>query len=97
MLIGLSQQSGHEMALAESFKNHKNAFLNDPKTQKEVFGHFLKFCLLDPLDIASCDCTKCFPTFLVVTDHEGSFQNLKNVFLNDPKAEKGVFGAMFWS
>ena len=27
-----------------SFKNHKNAFLNDPNSQKKhVFGHFLEF------------------------------------------------------
>ena len=58
MLIGLSQQSGHEMALAESFKNHKNAFLNDPKTQKEFFGHFLEFGSLDQLDIAYFDNAK---------------------------------------
>ena len=40
---------------AESFKDHENAFLNDPKSQKEVFGHFLEFGLLDRLDIAYCD------------------------------------------
>ena len=35
-----------------SFKSHKNAFLNDPKSQKEVFGHFLDFGMMDRLDIA---------------------------------------------
>ena len=35
-----------------SFKCHKNAFLNDSKSQKVVFGHFLDFGLLDRLDIA---------------------------------------------
>ena len=44
---------GHE----GSFKDHKNAFLNDPKSQKEVFGHFLEFGLLDRLDIAYCEST----------------------------------------
>ena len=29
-----------------SFKNHKNAFLNDPKGQKIVFGHFKDFVAL---------------------------------------------------
>ena len=50
---------GHE----EACKDHKNIFLNDPKSQKEVFGHFLDFSLLDQLDIAYSDSIKCFPTF----------------------------------
>ena len=37
------------------------------KAQKEVFGRFLEFGLLDRLDIAYCDRTKCFPTFGNVT------------------------------
>ena len=37
------------------------------KPKKEVFGHFLEFGLLDRLDIAYCDRTKCFPTFGNVT------------------------------
>ena len=49
---------GHE----GSFKDHKNAFLNDPKSQKRGFGHFLEVVLLDRLDIAYCESTKCFPT-----------------------------------
>ena len=47
-----------------SFKNHKSAFLNDPKCQK---GGFLDLSLLDRLDIAYYDNTKCFPTFGNVT------------------------------
>ena len=31
--------------------------------KKEVFDQFLYFGLLDRLDIAYCDSTKCFPTF----------------------------------
>ena len=50
-----------------SFKCHKNAFLNDPKSQKDVLGHFLEFGLLDRLDIAYCDSTKCFPILGNVT------------------------------
>ena len=45
-----------------SFKNHKNAFLNELKSQNEVFGHFHMFGQLDRLDIADCDRTKCSPT-----------------------------------
>ena len=33
---------GCHIAYAGSFKNHKNAFLSDPKSQKKVFGHFLE-------------------------------------------------------
>ena len=40
---------------AGSFKNQKNAFLNDPKCQK---GVFLDLGLLDRLDIAYDDRTK---------------------------------------
>ena len=35
--------------------------------KNEVFGHFLEFGLLDRLDIAYCDSTKCLPTFGNVT------------------------------
>ena len=48
------------MAQAGSFKNQKNAFLNDPKCQK---GVFLDLGLLDRLDIAYDDRTKRVPTF----------------------------------
>ena len=37
------------------------------RAQKEVFGHFLEFGLLDRLDVAYCDSTKCLPTFDNVT------------------------------
>ena len=50
---------GHE----GSFKKHNIAFLNDPKSQKRRFGHFLEFGLLDRLDIAYYDSTKCFSIF----------------------------------
>ena len=33
------------------------------RPRKEVFGHFLEFGLLDRLDIAYYDSTKCFSTF----------------------------------
>ena len=33
------------------------------RTKKEIFGHFLGLGLLDQLDIAYYDSTKCFPTF----------------------------------
>ena len=54
---------GHE----GSFKDHKNAFLNDPKGQKRVFCHFLEFGLFDRDDIACCDSTKRFAPFGDIT------------------------------
>ena len=33
------------------------------KPKKQLFGYFLEFGLLDRLDIAYCERTKCFPTF----------------------------------
>ena len=48
--------TGHE----RSFKSVKNVFLNDPKCQK---GVFLDLGLLDRLDIAYDDRTKCVITF----------------------------------
>ena len=59
----LAMLPGHE----GSFKDRKNAFFNDPKGKKEVFGHFLEFGLFDRDDIACCDSTKCFLTFDNVT------------------------------
>ena len=41
------KQFGHDIAHDGSFKNQKNAFLNDPKSQKRGFGHFLDLGLLD--------------------------------------------------
>ena len=35
-----SYKFGHDMAHAGSFKNQKNAFLNDPKSQKRGFWPF---------------------------------------------------------
>ena len=43
-----------------SFKSHKKAFLNDPKSQKRGF---LDFGVIDRLDIAYYDRTQCFQTF----------------------------------
>ena len=53
-------QFGCHMAHAGSFKIHKNAFLNDPKSQKRGF---LDLGLMDRLDIAYGARTKCFPPF----------------------------------
>ena len=49
------------------FKNHKNAFLNDPKGQKQIFGRFKDFGQLDRLHIAYCDKSSCLSTSSNVT------------------------------
>ena len=58
-----SWQVGSHIAHAGSFKNHRNAFLNDPKSQKWVFFYlFLEFGCSDQLDIAYDGTPKCFST-----------------------------------
>ena len=57
IVLNVSQLSARLPDLERSFKNHENAFFNGPKSQKECFGHFLEFGLLDRLDIAYCDST----------------------------------------
>ena len=77
---------GHEA----SFKSQTNTFLNDPKSQNEVFGCFLKLSLLDWLDIANCGTTQVFQDLATLPDHEGSFKDHTNAFLNSPKSLKRV-------
>ena len=74
-----------------SFKSHKNAFLNDPKSQKEVFGHFLEFGRSDMLHTAYFDCTKWSLQLGYNIAHAGSFKNQKKAVLNDPKSQNRVF------
>ena len=52
------------MAHAGSFKSHQNAFLNDPKCQKQGF---MDLQLVDWLDIAYYDTNKRFLTFGILT------------------------------
>ena len=52
IVLNVYQLSAMLPGQAGSFKNHKNAFLNDQSDISEVFGHFLEFGLLDRLDIA---------------------------------------------
>ena len=60
IVLNVYQLSAMLPGQAGSFKNQKNAFLNDPKCQK---GFFLDLGLLDLLDIAYDDRTKWVPTF----------------------------------
>ena len=48
-------------------KSGKCIFEWSKEPKKEVFDHFLESGLLDRLDVAYCDCTKCLPTFGNVT------------------------------
>ena len=84
---------GHE----GSFKDLKNAFLNDPRAKKEVFGHFLEFGWLDRLDIAYSDSTKCFPTFGKVTRSWRIIQKSHKCIFEWSKEPKKRFLAIFWS
>ena len=84
---------GHE----GSFKKYKNAFLNDSKSQKEVFGHFLEFGLLDRLHIAYCDSIKCFPTFGSFTRSWRIIQKVQECIFEWSKEPKKWFLVIFCS
>ena len=65
--------------------------------KKEVFGHFLEFVLLDRLDIAYCDRTKCFPAFGNVTRSWRSIQKSQKSIFDWSKVPKKRFLAIFRS
>ena len=67
------------------------------KAKNEVFGHFLEFGLLDRLDIAYCDSTKCFPTFGNVTRSWRIIQRSQKCFFEWSKRPKKRFLAIFLS
>ena len=56
-------------------KSQKCIFEGSKEPKKEVFDHFLGFGLLDRLDIAYCDSTKCFLTFGNITRSWRIIQN----------------------
>ena len=64
--------------------------------KNEGFGHFLEFGLLDRLDIAYCDSTKCLPTFGNVTRSSWIIQKSKKCIYEWPKEPKMRFLAFFW-
>ena len=67
----------------------------EPK--KVVFGHFLEFGLLDRVDIAYCDSTKCFPTFGNITRSWRIIQKAQYCIFERSKEPKKRFLAIFWS
>ena len=67
------------------------------RAKKEVFGHFLEFGLLDRLDIAYCDSTKCFPTFGNITRSWRIIQRSLKCIFEWSKEPKNRFSAIFWS
>ena len=67
------------------------------RAKKEVFGHFLDLGLLDRLDIAHCDCTKCFPTLGNVTRSWMIIQRSQKCIFEWSKRPKKRFLAIFWS
>ena len=84
---------GHE----RSFKDHKNTFWMIQRAKKEVFGHFLKFGLLDRLDIAYCDCTKCLQTFGNITRSWRIIQKAQYGIFEWSEEPKKRFLVIFWS
>ena len=60
-------QVGCRNAHAGSFKNLKNAFLDDQKSQKLGFDHFREFGQVDRLDIVYYERNICFTTLVIIT------------------------------
>ena len=82
-------------------KDHSNItnihFWMIQKAKNEVFGHFLEFGLLDRLDIAYCDSTKCLPTFGNVTRSSWIIQKSEKCIFEWSKVPKMRFLAIFLS
>ena len=74
-----------------SFKSHKNAFLNDPKSQKRGF---LDLGLMDRLDIAYFVRTECFPTFGTTTRSCRIIQISENRIFEWSKVPKTRFSGL---
>ena len=97
MILNDPNNFGHDIAYAGSFKNHKMHFWMIQRAKNEVFGHFLEFGLLDRLDTAYCDSTKCFPTFGKVTRSWKIIQRSQKCIFEWSKEPKTRFLAIFWS
>ena len=67
------------------------------KPKNYVFGNFLEFGLLDWLDIAYCDSTKCLPTFGNVTRSSWIIQKSEKCIFEWSKEPKKRFLAVFLS
>ena len=79
---------GHE----GSFKDQKNAFLNDPKGQKKRFlAIFLSLVCWIDLILHIVIVLNVFQLSATLPGHVGSFKGHKNAFLNDPKSQKRCF------
>ena len=77
-----------------SFKDLKYPFWMIQKAKNEVFGHFLEFGLLDRLDIAYCDSTKCLPTFGNVTRSSWIIQKSEKCIFEWSKVPKRGFSRL---
>ena len=76
----------------ESFKSHKNAVLNDPKSQKREFlANFLSLVCWIDLILHIVIVLNVFQLSAMLPGREGPFKDHKNAFLNDPKGQKRGF------
>ena len=82
-------------------KDHSNImemhFWMIHRAKNEVFGHFLELALLDRLDIAYCERTKCFPRFGNVTRSWRIIQTSRKCLIEWSKGPKMRFLAIFRS
>ena len=77
-----------------SCKSHKNAFLNDPMCLKRGF---LDLGLLDRLEFAYYDRTKCFPTFGNTIRSWRTIQKTQKSIFEWSKVPKKRFLTVFWT
>ena len=85
----------HYQFMKEDSKITKTHFWMIQRAKKEGFGRFLDFGLLDRLDIAYCDRTKCFPTFSNVTRSCRIIQKSRKCIFEWSKEPKKRFLAIF--
>ena len=87
----------HYRVMQDQSKIKKMQFWMIQRARKEVFDHFLEFGLLDRIDIACCDSTKCFPTFGNITGSCRINQKSKKCSFEWSKEPKKSFLTIFWS
>ena len=96
ILNGLNNLAMVSLMLDHS-KITKMHFWMIQRAKKDVLGHFLQFGLLDWLDIAYGDSTKCFPTFGNITRSRRIVQKAQYCIFEWSQEPKKRFLAIFWS
>ena len=92
IVLNVYQLSAMLPGQAGSFKNQKNAFLNDPKSQKKRFlAIFWSLVCWVDLILHIVIVLNVFQLLARLPGHKESFKSHKNAFLNDPMSQKRGF------